>query len=740
MCYELPIKPNINSFMSKTGTSLLLLILFIVIRGNSQVPSFQMPDTVCVNDVVNIQNTSVNASSYLWRFCDSPSGSSITGLSFPNSGSMNEPAYLAEAEDTNGYFAFVTNHEAGSLTRHFFGNSYMNVPVSVNLGNLGVLSDQLEGIDIKNDNGSWYAFLTGGMNNNVIIRLNFGGSLMNTPTANILGNIGGFLNYPHMISLIQENGNWYGFVANYSGNEIVRLDFGNSLATLPVATIVGNTTSLSGPVSFRIINSDGLWYLFVVNRVSNALTRLNFGNSLANAPVETNLGTITGLTGPRSIAFFQDCNSYKAIVVNESNNSLALLTFGSNLSGVPSGQNLGNIANFSFPHYISAFFNYGDSLYTFVTNILGNNLSRVAIPLCTSPWASNTTQPVPSPFSFGNPGNYTVSLTIDMGLPSQSTLCKELIVLDYPVVTVTGDTVLCGGDTLRLTATYSTDYQYSWTGPSGWSSQGEMLLIPGVTETDSGEYILTVSQWGHCPVVISVHVHVHDFVNIDLGNDTSLCMGDVLVLDGGHPGSNYLWNTGQTTQSITVNQSGDYWVHFSEGSCTGDDTISVMFYPVPHPNLGPDTVICPGEIILLSPGTGFSSYLWSDGSTGETLPVIQSGEYSVKVFNGSCSGIDYIVIDECGSEIWIPNVFTPNHDMLNNTFYAVTFNIDEITLYIYNRWGNQLFEGSGSEAVWDGTYQGVECATGVYVYLIECRLKGKHGGKRQYNGIVTLLR
>ncbi len=150
--------------------------------------------------------------------------------------------------------------------------------------------------------------------------------------------------------------------------------------------------------------------------------------------------------------------------------------------------------------------------------------------------------------------------------------------------------------------------------------------------------------------------------------------------------------------------------------------------------------MCPSDLIILTPGLGFSQYLWSDGSILSNLSVSNPGNYSVIVFDGLCSASDDIFIDECSSEIWVPNVFTPNGDGINDSFGAICTNVDKITLYIYNRWGNQLYEGSGNLAFWDGKYLGKRCADGVYYYLIEYEHKGSTKRMRQLHGSVTLLK
>ncbi len=228
-------------------------------------------------------------------------------------------------------------------------------------------------------------------------------------------------------------------------------------------------------------------------------------------------------------------------------------------------------------------------------------------------------------------------------------------------------------------------------------------------------------------------------LTVNLGNDTSICLGDTLILNAGNLGAIYQWNTGSNNQTLNINTAGVYWVNVNNNGCLSSDTIVVSVFNSPIISLGEDTVLCQGDLIVLTPGTGFDKYVWSNGEITEFINVSLPGIYSVTVFNGQCFSSDEIFIDECGSEIWIPNVFTPNDDGLNDFFYPVCLNISKIKLLIFNRWGNQLYEGTGNSAKWDGKFNGQLCPTGVYYYLIEYESKGKIDSLKKRHGSVTLL-
>jgi len=73
--------------------------------------------------------------------------------------------------------------------------------------------------------------------------------------------------------------------------------------------------------------------------------------------------------------------------------------------------------------------------------------------------------------------------------------------------------------------------------------------------------------------------------------------------------------------------------------------------------------------------------------------------------------------------IFVPNAFTPNEDGTNDEFGVVGEGIEEMTLYIFNRWGELIFESTELNNKWNGTFKGEKCENGVYVYKLVARNK-----------------
>jgi len=200
-------------------------------------------------------------------------------------------------------------------------------------------------------------------------------------------------------------------------------------------------------------------------------------------------------------------------------------------------------------------------------------------------------------------------------------------------------------------------------------------------------------------VNIELAIHQAEQFDINLGNDTSLCANETLLLDASDNSLTYLWNTDETTQSISINSSGTYFVYALDNNyCSDSDTISVIFNQLPEIILCDDTTLCNGEILTIDAGTGFISYEWNNGTTEQTMDVDSAGQYYVIVENESgcyntdtvhvsytvCTGINDLFITRIKI---IPN---PNDGKFKIDFgQSMQYSL---TLSVYNNFGSLVFK------------------------------------------------
>lgn len=122
--------------------------------------------------------------------------------------------------------------------------------------------------------------------------------------------------------------------------------------------------------------------------------------------------------------------------------------------------------------------------------------------------------------------------------------------------------------------------------------------------------------------------------SVSLGNDTTICSGDSVLLDAGYPtAASWVWNTGATTQTIQAKTAGEHIVVVTTASgCKATDTINVTLNGLPIINLRNDTSICVDDSLQLdAKNPTADSWVWSTGETTRTIEAKVAGQYSVIV-------------------------------------------------------------------------------------------------------------
>jgi gliding motility-associated-like protein len=484
--------------ISQKGLSAILVIIFIS-KAFGQ-GGFSIPDTICIDQEVIIENQSRNTQTYYWNFCSGNLIYAPGGDNIPNPGTLNGPAFVDFANDLDNYYAFITNHTDGTLVRNSYGSSILGSPLSENLGSFGgVIPLHAQGIQVLQENGNWYVFIAGGQReDSKLVRLDFGSSLSNnTPAVVDLGNDGNSLDYPGDLYIAYESGNWTGFTVNYNTSTLVRFDFGSSLENSPTLVNLGDFGILNRPCGIHPIKDNGNWYLFISNYSGNEITRLDFGSSLTSIPSATSIGDNSVLYYPFDLTIIRDCENIYGFVLNRYND-IVRMVFDRGLDNAPVFTSLGQTGSLFNPQGISDIFRVGDTLYAFVANIDNSTITRLYFPGCNNAVPASSTERDPPPVTYDAPGIYNINLVIDEGQPEQENYCRNIVVLDSAHVDLGNDTVIAAGTTIVLSpdSIYAT-YQWS-TGSTGSSIQ---VNQPGV-------YSLTVTNEFGCEAMDAIEVIV----------------------------------------------------------------------------------------------------------------------------------------------------------------------------------------------------------------------------------------
>ena len=277
---------------------------------------------------------------------------------------------------------------------------------------------------------------------------------------------------------------------------------------------------------------------------------------------------------------------------------------------------------------------------------------------------------------------------------------------------------------------------------NGSTSRSQFLNTPG-------KYWITVSSAPNCNATDTFDFIWRTLPEVDLGDDFGFCIGESANISVPNGFSNVLWNTGAKTNTITVNTTGTYSVTVTDNfGCKGTSAINVNVSNLPNFTRTPNQVVCFEEIGSLDLEVNSSlrnNIVWiNDFSTINKLTVANAGSYIFTVTNfDGCSKSDTILITErCTPRIFVPNAITPNGDGINDYFTAKGIAISNFEMYIFNRWGEEIYYTNDIEKGWDGTYMGNVVHVDVYVYKIYYTLDDKAGEykREQMVGTVTVLR
>lgn len=297
---------------------------------------------------------------------------------------------------------------------------------------------------------------------------------------------------------------------------------------------------------------------------------------------------------------------------------------------------------------------------------------------------------------------------------------------------------VCSGKSIMLHANGALTYE--WIGNTE-ALNNASISDPVATPSNTTTYTVVGSGENHCfSDTADVKVIVKPSPVINLGNDTSLCQGQTVMLNAFNANAVYTWQDNSSAPTYTVKNGGEYFVIVEIKDCTASDTIIIRQKEIPFFTLGNDSSLCSGQQLLLTPSLNTdASLLWQDRSTASSFVIRKEGVYSLTATNECGSYTDSIAITTGLCNILMPDGFTPNGDGLNDIFRVkYPFAVSGFRMQVYNSWGEKVFESSNINIGWDGTWKGEPSVAGIYVWVI--RFTDASNKLQQLKGTVTLIR
>ena len=400
------------------------------------------------------------------------------------------------------------------------------------------------------------------------------------------------------------------------------------------------------------------------------------------------------------------------------------------------------------------------------TICLGDNAQMTATPnqvggtYLWTPGGETTSSISVSPVSNST---YGVVYTLN-GCPS-GPASGTVSVNPIPVLVVNAQTI-CEGQSGTLTATPDL--------PGGsylWTSTGETTPSITVSPQVDTSYSVSYTLNGCVSNVAQGQVSVNPLPTASFIADTLSGCAPLTVLftaDTSNQIASYQWLTSSgasgvgNQSSLTFLTTGCYDITLTAtmNGCTNASTsngyICVQEIPTANFSTSVNDFTQPNEsVTFINTSNGASSYIWNfgDGSLGDEMSPthLYSGTNNgytatlIAITSMGCIDSTSITIGyEETASFYIPNTFTPDGDKYNQTFRPVfTSGIDyqNYGMYIYNRWGEMVFETHDVAIGWDGSYgtEGLDAQAGVYTYQILVKIP-ETDERKIIAGHVNLLR
>lgn len=346
-------------------------------------------------------------------------------------------------------------------------------------------------------------------------------------------------------------------------------------------------------------------------------------------------------------------------------------------------------------------------------------------------------------------GTYTVTTTDANGCSATTTVVVGASTGITASISSQTNVFCNGGSTGTATAAGGggTTYTYLWT-PGGSTSATATALA-------AGTYTVTITS-GSCSNTAIATIIQPAPITASISTTAATCANPTgtatVTAAGGNGVLTPLWSNSSTNSTITNLTAGTYSVTVTDvNGCSQSATGTVATTGGIIANAGTDVTILSGTSTTLS-ASGGTTYTWTPATglscTNCANPIAtptQTTTYCVVADSATCTDNDCVTINvevPCpdNKDLSAPNAFSPNGDGHNDLFCLQGWSncIQSFTIYIYDRWGEKVFESSEANFCWDGTYKGRMMDPGVFVYFINATFS--NGTDVDSKGNISLIR
>ncbi len=635
------------------------------LNANAQCPAItvSIPDSACAGTTVVIQNSSAGVAVHHWDFCPGDLDTIPTGNNIGNTGGLNFPNQVKLVEENGNYYAFIANFFADNIVRVDFGTS-LNNPSPATFVYSGF--SWPAGIDVVQDGVNWVAIVVN-YNNQRLYRLDMGTSIAaNNGTITDLGQFG--FNNPRNVKIVNDNGNFFVFITNDSGNSINKISFGNSLTNTPNGSTLSDA-SFSFTWGFDVAyDCSGNKYLgYAANYNSGQISVIDFGSTLANTgSVIHTLSPSAGNIATLKLAY--DFNGWNLMTLSNSNSTLNQVKLGNDLFNQnPVTGYSGSAGSMNQPRGIDMM-KVNSDWYAVVSNVGSNTLSVLKFSKTCAASIDISNASTPPPIEFFNGGWNPVLYQAYNASGFFSAVTDSIYIAPSPSAAfIFGNSCLNSPVAFTDQSSISAGTINQWSWDFGDGSPISSLQNPQHTYSSSGTVtvqLIATSQAG-CSDSASQSLTVYELPTSSFSFNNNQCRGQALPFtDTSTPPLNSVitgweWNFGDGTPVSNLqnplhafDSAGTYTVQliaFTNNGCS--DTSSQIITIVAGPKAEFDfSSTCVGSATVFSnqttiQGGGTLTYQWAFGDGGASTdenPVYQypasAANYTVQLIAESQNG------------------------------------------------------------------------------------------------------
>ncbi|MEM7655738.1 MAG: hypothetical protein AAF399_06375, partial [Bacteroidota bacterium] len=198
-----------------------------------------------------------------------------------------------------------------------------------------------------------------------------------------------------------------------------------------------------------------------------------------------------------------------------------------------------------------------------------------------------------------------------------------------------------------------------------------------------------------CPIMDSVEVVPGVAENLSLIGDSLLCPGEQLRLSVVDENTNWQWQDGFSEAERVLREPGVWILETATPSCIRTDSFELKLQILPDFPYPSDTILCQKDRWEIDISVPEATYLWGDGSTLPIQSIETSDLYTVRIETRCFQEILQFVVNtvDCGCEAFVPNVFSPNGDGIQDDFrFQLQPGAIFQRLLVFDRYGRQMHE------------------------------------------------